>query len=384
MSKFNLSTGVTDYQLDIEGSVFDANEQFIGKWTTDKENSIAISKENGDKEKINVCWKFNDDNQFCLLDAQQNEVFNFHSIDNNRPKCDLRDAVLRVKPQSNHNFQFKVRGEWLLNEKHQLEFTCNEVTSILDGMLFDKKSRFIYRLRDKKNPRINYRLGFAGKWEQFMEEEGVPRLKFHYQKETDELGVFEMPKDGKLIVQNGINQFRYVYDKENKTFGITLLGFLKIKENLEIVYTIDKQSANNGDELIAKTTFALQAAFSGNQFDGDLGLVILKDDNTPGNYKLTVTGDYTGVIGATQVMVGFRFSQRRKRRLVTTVFGIGGAFIWDNGQVSYAFDVGGGIVELELGLDIRLRNGGDINSKFSFVGEDGQIRTISFLFGITF
>jgi len=384
MPKFSLSNGGTSYQLDIAGKVLDTNGNAIGKWTTNKDNQITIAQNDGTKDKINVHWKFNEHNQFCLLDNHHNEVFNFCTVENNRPKCELRKAILRIKPTSNKPFQFNIRGDWDLNEKHQLEFLCDGVKSTLDGILSDKKSRFIYRVRDKQNARINYRLGFAGKWEQELEDEGIPRLKFLYKKEGDALGIFNMPNDGKLIIENGANQFRYVYDRDNKTFGVTLLGFLKINEKLEITYTIDKQSTRRGDELVAKTTFALQAAFTGNQFDGDLGLVILKNDNTPGNYKMTVTGDYTGVIGETNVMVGFRFSQRRKGKLITRTFGIGGAFEWKNGLVTYTFDIGDRIVELEIDVDIKLKNGGDLNSKFSFVGADGQIRTISFLFGITF
>lgn len=384
MSTFNLSNGIDTFQLDIAGKVQDTNGHSIGKWKTNKANQITITKEDGTKEQLDVRWKFNQHNQLCLLDTQQNEVFNFCKVPDNRPKCELRDAVLKVKPTNNKAFQFDIRGDWHLNQKHQLEFTCDGVKSTLDGILSDKKSRFLYRVRDKENARINFRLGFAGSWEQFTEAEGTPKLKFHYKKEGDTTGVFEMPNDGKLIIENGMNQFRYVYDRDNKTFGITLLGFLKVKENLEITYTIDKQSAKNGDELVAKTTFAIQAAFSGNQFDGDLALVVLKDDNNPGSYTLNITGDYTGVIGDTRVMVGFRFSQRRKGKLITRKFGIGGAFELDNGEVTYAFDVGNGFVELEVGIDIRLKNGGDLNSKFALVGADGQVRTITFLLGITF
>lgn len=384
MSKFDLFNGTTTYQLNIAGKVIDDNGDAIGKWTTNKENKITITHDDGTKDKVDVHWQFNEHNQLCLLDAQQNEVFNFCTVEDNRPKCELRNAVLKVQPTRSVPFKFNLRGDWDLNDKHQLLFTCDGVLSTLDGVLSDKKSRFIYRVRDRKNARNNFRLGFAGKWEQFTTPEGVPKLKFIYEKEGDIEGVFNMPEDGKLLIQNGSNQFRYVYDKDNKTFGITLLGFLKINENLEITYTIDKQSSRRGGQLVAKTTFAIQAAFSGNQFDGDLGLVILKDDNTPGNYRMNVTGHYEGVIGTTKVLVGFRFSQKRRGRMITRAFGIGGNFEWDDGIITYSFDVGDDIVELEIDADIKLKNGGDLNAKFSFTGADGQVRTISFLFGINF
>lgn len=384
MSKFSLANGTGTFQLNIAGKVIDDNDNPIGKWTTDRDNRIVINNNSGTRAIIDVHWQFNDQNQFCLLDSQQNEVFNFCTVPSNRLKCELRETVLKVKPTSNRPFQFSIRGDWHLNENHQLEFNVNGLNSVLDGRLSDRKSRFIYRVTDKQNARINYRLSFAGRWEQFTDDAGTPRLKFTYKKEGDAEGVFDLPAEGKLIIRNGANQFRYVYDKDNKTFGITLLGFLKINENLEITYSIDKQSSKKGEELVAQSTFSIQTAFSGNQFDGNLGLVILKDDNTPGNYELLVTGDYEGFVGATRVMVGFRFSQRRNGRLITRTFGIGGAFRWDNGNVTYAFDVGNDFIELELGVDIKLKNGGDLNSKFALVSADGQVRTITFLFGITF
>ena len=40
---------------------------------------------------------------------------------------------------------------------------------------------------------------------------------------------------------------------------------------------------------------------------------------------------------------------------------------WKNGLVTYTFEVGNRTVELEIDVDIKLKNGGDLNSKFSFV-----------------
>ena len=384
MSKFNLSDGSSTFHLDIHGQYFDDQDQLLGTWQTGDSNAVVLLSDSGDETVVPVHWRFNDDNQLCLLDEQGSDVHNFCLDVDQRMKCSLRDATLRVKPTRNHPFEFDIHGDWHLNDKHQLEFTSNGAKSVLDGILSDKKSRFIYRVKDKQNPRINYRLGFVGRWEQITQDDGTPRLRFHYRRGADAEGVFEMPHDGRLVIQNGMNQFRYVYDRDNRTFGVTLLGFLKVSETLEITYSIDKQSASNGDEMVAATTFALQAAFSGNQFDGDLGLVIVKDDNTPGNYEMTLTGDYLGVVGDTRVMVGFRFSQRRNGHLVTRKFGIGGAFELDNGVITYAFDVGHQTVKLEAGIDIRLKNGGDVTSKFALVGSDGQVRTITFLLGVTF
>lgn len=384
MSEFNLSNGTNIYTLDLAGKVFDETNNQVGKWTTNNQNKIVINKNSGDNEEIAVCWQFDTNHQFCLLDSHQNLVYNFHSTPSNRPKCTLADAVLVVTPINRRVFQFQVRGDWSIDEQHRLIFVCDGITSTLDGILSDNKSRFIYRATDKVNNRITHRLRFAGRWEQLTDSAGVPQLKFHYRKEADQFGVFDLPANGNFIIQKGSNQFQYVYDKDNRKFGLTLVGFLEINENLEISYTIDRQSSN-GKELVSQTTLALQTAFSGEDFEGNLGLVLLKGDNSPGSHELTITGDYTGVIGATRVMIGFRYTQRKNNNLLPPrEFGIGGAFAWNNGAVTYAFDVGAKFIALELGTQIKLRNGGAVDAKTSIIGSDGQVRTITFLLGITF
>jgi len=377
-----------DFSLTTQGKALDSNGDAMGTWTTSSTNEIIVQgnpDQDGNEPApivIPATWKFNNKNQLCVADESGTELLNFNTaIADNFPSYELRDSKLRIRPEDSFDFEFFLFGDWSMNDQHQLTFTANGVSSTIVGILADNKSRFTYRFRDLAQPAISNRLTFTGKWEQATVD-GQPNLTFHYKGIDGSDQVFQMP--GKLIVQRGTNQFRYTYDKDNRTFGITLLGFLKVSENFEITYTIDKQESGEGDELVAKTTFVLQASFHGNQFDGDLTLALVKDDASPGDYLLSLTGEYTAVTGDTSVMVGFKFSQVRNGRKVTTKFGFGGSFTWKNGHIAYQFSAGDGTVSLMLDLNIKLRDGGSVDSRLEIHGANGEVKSITFLFGVTF
>lgn len=387
MANFTLTDTNGKFTLDTSGNVSDSNGHSVGTWDTDIHNHLIIQRK-PDAEgtlpppfEIHVKWIFNKNNQFCLLDKNGAELLNFNADNAVFPEYELRNAVLRVKPDMRKDFQFFIRADWEMTQDHLLKFTVKGETSVIDGFLADSKSRFIYNFRDKKRPFLSSRLTFTGHWEQ-KTVGGVPKMKFVYHSFDDTEKSFDLP--GGLVITKGTNQLKYAYDKDSKSFGVTFIGFLKINENLSITYSLDKQSSTEGDELVATTTFTMQAAFSGNQFDGDLNLVLLKDDNSPGNYGLAVTGEYTGVVGDTQVMVGFRFSQMRSNGKVTRTVGIGGAFIFKNGQLGYKLAVGETMVNLTIGLEIRLKQGVSVDSKLNLMTENGQVQSVSFLLGVSF
>lgn len=386
-SSFKLSNNNSQFSLDTEGNVNDANGQKIGAWNTDRQNNLVIQKPaNSDGTVpppivIPVKWSFNPNNQFCLQQGNGTVLLNFNADETVIPEYELRNAVLRVRPDMTKDFQFFITGDWNMTPDHLLQFTVNGVTSTIDGVLADTKSRFIYNFRDKTRSFVSSRLTFSGAWQQ-QTVDGVPKLSFTYNLADGSTKTFALPGD--LVISKGSNQFKYSYNKNDRSFGVSLLGFLKISENLIISYTLDKQSSQNGDELVATTTFTMQAAFVGKQFEGDLNLALIRDDNTPGNYTLAVTGEYTGVVGDTRVMVGFRFSQIRANGKVTRTVGIGGAFILKNGQISYLLDVGQNTISLTLGVEIRLKSGAAVDSKLNITSENGEVQSINFLLGVSF
>ncbi len=389
-SSFKIKDGSgKSFNLTSNGKLLNEAGEIAGAWTTGTNNQILIQG-NPDTSgnipspvQIPVFWRFNEKNQFCLLDRNQAVMLNFNTFDQDLfPNYEVRDARLRIRPEGKGgDFEFFIGGDWSLNDQHLLTFTANGIASTLDGILADNNSRVTYRFFDKDLAEISNRLTFAGRWDKEMVD-GELHLRFFYKSADSTEKVFELP--GKMIVERGTNQFRYVYNKENSTFGITLLGFLKVSENFEITYVIDNQKSNEGGQLVEKTTFVLQAVFHGNQFDGDLTLALTKNNNEPGNYLLSLTGEYTGIMGQTQVMVGFKFSQVRNGQKVTTKVGIGGSILWKNGQVFYQLSANQNQIELMLGLHIKLSDNASADARLNLQTVNGQVKSISFLFNVSF
>lgn len=387
MASFTISSAGTDQVLNADGQVTNSTGDSVGTWTTNAQNQLVIqptTEADGTvppAETIDVKWKFNENNQLCVLDQSDVELFNFNTTDN-IPDYELREARLRVQPDdTNEKFMFFIMGDWALNDQHQLEFTVGTETSVIDGFFSDTKSRLTYHFTDSDQPWIANRLIFAGRWD-IKNNDGTATTKFFYKIADGTEKCFDLP--GKMIVQKGTNQFRYTYDKDGGTFGITLLGFLKISENFEITYTIDQYEAQEGAELVKRTSFSLNAAFHGDRFDGDLNMVLVKDDASPGDYNLAVTGAYKGMIGDAHVMAGFQFSQRRKGRIKTTTFGFGGEIKWENGQFVYQLNVNDKKVVLHMGAEIMTSGGAVINADTTVVGENGNLKKVTFLLGVSF
>jgi hypothetical protein len=385
--KINDESG-NSFTLTTQGKVLDESGALTGAWTTGEGNQIVVQG-NADSEgslpspvHIPALWRFNEKNQFCLLDGTQTVLVNFNTVGQDLyPNYEVRNARLRIRPAEQGDFEFFIDGDWSLNDQHILTFVANGISSPLNGILADNKSRFTYRFFDKDQPGIANRLTFSGRWEKEVVD-GDLHLRFFYTSADGTEKIFELP--GKMVVERGTNQFKYVYDKDNRTFGITLLGFLKVSENFEITYIIDAQQSNDGGQLVEKTTFTLQAVFHGNQFEGDLTLALTKNNNEPGNYLLSLTGEYTAVMGQTNVMVGFKFSQVRNGQKVTTKLGFGGSIVWKNGHVFYQLSVNQSQVELMLGMNIKLRNGAAADARLNLKTDNGQVKSVSFLFNVSF
>lgn len=388
MSEFMISSVGRDLKLGFDGTVNDQGGQTIGSWMTNEQNDIVIQGSPDDEgnapeaETVPVQWKFNAKNQLLALDNAGGEIFNFNA--SGKPvRYELRESRLLVCPDRSAPVPliFFVHGDWQLNDQHQLEFTVGPHTSVLDGFFSDTESRLTYHFIDRDKPWISNRLTFTGRWD-IETEGGRPRTRFIYHRPDGTEGIFNLP--GKLIIERGINQFRYTYDRAGRAFGITILGFLKVSENFEITYTIDKQESREGDELVKRTAFTLQGHFHGDRFSGDLNLVLVKDDDTPGDYQLAISGNYMGMVGNAQVMAGFQFAQKRKGRWKKTSFGFAGSIHWKDGHFVYALRTAGREVELQIGAEIRTAGGAVIDAETTIQGEGGRLQKVTFLLGVRF
>ena len=316
-------------------------------------------------------------------------IVNFSLLEKERPRYTCDKAKLMVTPDvRNRNFSFPLFGEWDLNEEHLLIWTVNGVTSVLDGVLQDNRSRFVYRFRDKMDLRRRSRLIFMGSWEQEMrtdaDGDSFPSLNFHYICHDNTQRTFSLP--GALVIDKSLNQFAYTYDKDNESVGITLMGFFEISENFEITYTIDKQVSTLGEEEVASTKFGLIAAVSNDKVEGELELQLLKDNNEPSNYKLLLAGEYFCEHDDSSLMIGFRFLQQKEDGVVTTAVGLHGRLLFEEGEVFYVLDMDPfeKTLKLETGVQVQLENGVGVDQKLLVKGTDGQVKKVTFLLGIRF
>ena len=109
-----------------------------GTWTTNNQNQIAITLNDGSTVANDVGWQFDGDNHLCLFSGA-NQIFDFHDVPGNRPLCGTLNAVLMVRPDRANAFTFQLRGDWSLDDGHDLNFTVNGVKSVIDGFIDDPR-----------------------------------------------------------------------------------------------------------------------------------------------------------------------------------------------------------------------------------------------------
>ncbi|PYP89962.1 MAG: hypothetical protein DMF61_01810 [Blastocatellia bacterium AA13] len=383
MASFQLKKGADVFDCDVFGPVKKNGNQ-IGAWTTSKDNKIVINQTNGSPLTFDVTWKFNSDNHLCLSSGG-NQIIDFHNV-GNRPVCGARTAVLLTKPDKGAAFTFELRGEWDLDENHNLSFTINGAKSTLDGFIDDPLGGFVYHFRNKKDITQESLLAFVGKWQvnNSGAAAGALIMDFVYSREDGSEDKFTLPKS--MIINRANNQLLYQYDKNNETFNIQIAGLLKISKDFEITYTIDRQVSGSGAERLTSTTFTLGAVFNKPNLSGDLELTIKKTDGTAGSTTLTIGGNFTAMLGANQLQVGYSFSQIRSGNTINTVFAFNGTLnIAHNGQVQFTFEKS---ASSQLSVSISAENiqlgSARANAALNLKTQDGKVVGIFGLFGVSF
>jgi hypothetical protein len=335
MAEFRIKKGQDNFDFDTTGTA-KKNGAAFGKWTTsnDAASKLVINKDGGGQEPFDVEWRFNQDNHLCVFSGG-NQVFDFNAP-GVRPIYLTRNAVLVVRPDQNNNFTFNLKGEWDMDANHNLSFTVNNVTSSLDGFIFDQRSRFMYHFFNKKDLTQESILGFVGEWESFVDNaDGKLKLKFKYKREDNSIDTFSLPKS--MAVNKTVNQFMYEYQKQNHSFRVQFVGFLQVSESLEITYSIDRQVSQSGEEQVAATTFTIGAVFNKSNFSGDVELIVKKTDGTVGSTSITIRGSFSAVLGHTNLQVAFLFSQVRGPNTIVTTFGFEGKLAFQNGSIVWNF-----------------------------------------------
>jgi hypothetical protein len=351
-----------------------------GKWKTDANNKIVVTKTDNTTVTFDVTWEFNSDNQ--LVVSSGGKQFNFSSVPANSPRFETNDAVLTVRPDKNAPFTFELRGEWSLSETHDLSITINGKKSVIDGFIHDPRSRFMFHFTDKKNLLQGSVLGFVGTWSEFVDGDGKPRLKFTYKRAGQADGEFVLPKG--VAIDKTINQLMYEYDKQGKKRRIQFVGTLMVNNDFVITYGLDRQTSTDGQMQVAATTFTFGAVFKRKDFTGDLELAIKKTDGTAGSTTLSIAGKFTAVLGSAKLQAGFTFEQVRAGNKITTTFGFAGQIEFKNGKIQWTFATSNAATKtITLAVNAEIKLGGlQINQRLNFTVEGGQVKGVTFFLGV--
>lgn len=382
MATFQLKQGADTFDCDPFGVVTRGGAA-AGSWTTGKDNKINIKRTDGSQTSIDVNWKFDGNNHLCLFSGET-QIFDFYNAGNN-PQCGALNAVLVVKPDRNKPFTFQLRGEWDLDEKHNLSITINGAKSTLDGFIDDPRGRFMYHFRNKEDITQESILGFVGNWQQnaAAQAQGQLVMDFVYSREDGTKDTFTLPKS--MIINRVNNQLLYQYDKNNEVFRVQIAGLLKISKDFELTYTIDRQVSGTGAEQVKSTTFTVGAVFTKPTLSGELTLALKKTDGTAGGTSLTIAGNFTAMLGATQLQAGFSFSQIRSGNKVDTTFAFSGTLsIANNGQVQWKFEKNAQQLSVSISAsDIKLGKA-RADARLNLTAQNGKVVGVTGLFGVSF
>ena len=344
---FKLTSGTDQFDFDIIGGASKGGAR-VGQWTVGADNKIALTKDAGGVLTFDVAWKVNSQNQLELVQSGTS-VFNFHSDATVRPMYSVDKGAFVVRPDRNNTFGFRLHGDWSFTNDFLLQLTIGAATSTFDGFLNSSNhSAFAYHFNNKAKTTQGFDLAFTGQW---VQQPGTDEVKFIYDKEPDaagvKTGVFDLPHGLKL--EPSVNQFFYQYSKANQTHSIQLSGRLVVGQDFRITYVLDDQVTAG----VRTSTFQLNTVFAGKDTDGNLQLELTK---TGGTSTLTVGGNYTHVFGATELQIGFSYSQIRNGATVSSVIGFNGQLRATNGNqnVTWTIQKAGAALTLDVTAHVTL------------------------------
>ncbi len=366
-----------NFDLEATGHV-----QSGGSWKTQPDNRIKIVPTQGASQVFDVAWSFSSDNQLQLSAGGQ-VLYNFNADKTVTPRFELRNAVLRVSPDTQDPFAFELRGEWDLTETHDLRFTpTGGQQSTITGFVNSPTGKFIYFFADKKRPLLQQKLGFVGSWA--TSDSGEGQLVFNYRREDGTEDIFELP--AKITINKSTNQLRYEY-KKGGLQAIDFEGTLIVNDDFTVSYHLSRQLSQTGEVMVNETTLSFGAVFQKKNFTGNLELTLTRPDGSIGTTKLTIAGKFAGVIGKTNVAVGFTFDQVRDGQKVTTTFGFAGKIQSSAGTFVFSFNTPNGTagtINLSLNADIKLSSKASADVRLNVDVGGGQLKGVTFLLGTKF
>ena len=295
MATFELIQDADRFRFDTLTGTVTRNGAAFGVWTTDDHNRLIARPAQGADVPFTVVWKFNDNNELCLLEVGAAQLVNFHEAA--RPNYSVDQAVLKVKTRTGGSMQFQLFGEWDLDDQIRLTFTTpDNVKSVLEGRLNDLNSRFVYRVTSKVPGRESHQstLLFRGVWRTNPADH--TQLQFLYKRKNLTEDIFSLP--GTYRFDTVDNKLLYGFSAAGRNHEIAFVGSLRISSDFQITYSVKAQLGQTGGVIAATAVFANPS------FDGMLELAV--DNPRTGSAVYSIAGEFTHVRrSGTRIGVGF-------------------------------------------------------------------------------
>jgi hypothetical protein len=380
VATFSLKSGSDTYQFDTAGNAgVRKNGVPFGSWTTDVQNKLIAQSEDGSvKVPFPVTWVFTDKNELCLKSGND-LLCNFHA--DRRPRYDVVNAVLKVKPDFVAQHQFELRGEWNLTPDMKLTFTTpdNQV-STLDGNLNDLRSRFNYRIASKVSGHESHtaQFLFVGRWRK--DPDDPLKLNFVFQRENGTEDVFALA--GTVTFNKSDNQMVYHFDGPTRTHQINLIGTLRVSPDFQLSYTIANQVAQGNQTQVTTSEIVIDALFGNSSFDGGLALSVKRAAEET---VVNLSGQFTHVrILGGNLGIGFAISGGTGT--TPTIVALNGTFSTNAvGELQFTFAKNAKQMTIGISANqIKLGNFATANASGTIRLQDGSLRSIDVMFGVTF
>ena len=381
MAKFTLTQGTDSYEFDTSGTgAVKKNGAAFGTWTTDAANKlVARSTDGAASVPFTVVWKFNNNNELTLLSGTST-LLNFD--DGQRPRYDVVNSVLMVKPEFTGRHQFAVQGEWDLGGDGKLTLTTLDgQKSTLDGLLNDVRSRFVYRISSKTPGREDHTalLLFVGRW---RKDPADPlKLNFLYKRTNGTEDTFVLPGD--FSISPGDNKLIYRFTAGTRTHEIKFVGSLRVSPDFQISYSINNQIAQGSQTQVFATEIVVEAVFANPSFEGTLQLAVKRPNG--GETIFSISGQFTHIaLGSTNLGIGFAISGGTGA--TPTVMSINGKFSFKQGtELQFSFEKNAKNMTIGISAtQIKLGNFAVADATGTIKLADGRLQSVEVMFGFTF
>ena len=382
MAKFDLQKGADKFGFDTSGNgAVTKNGASFGVWTTDDQNKLVARPTDGsDSVSFDVVWVFTEQNELSVKNGNT-VLCNFHA--DRRPRYDLFNAVLKVKPDFTGAHQFALHGEWDLRDDMKLTFTTpDKQVSVFDGQLNDLRSRFNYRVRSKVAGHESHtaQFLFVGRWRK--DPADAAKLNFIYQRANGTEDTFVMA--GTLTFNKADNQMVYRFDAATQSHQIDFVGSLRVSPDFQITYSIANQIAQGSQSQVVASDIVIDAVFANPAFEGGLSLAVKRPNG--GETVFTLSGQFTHirVSGTTNLAVGFSITSGTGA--TPTTVAIAGTFSFKN-QSQLQFTFAHNAKQTTIGISatqLKLGTFATANASATIQLQDGSLKSVEVMFGVTF